>query len=87
MESTAARWLQAIDFLHDHLREFAELRVGKLALEELRRAADPAQRVLDLVREVAHELAIGFLLLDQLRLARDLELLLELAELEDEAGR
>ena len=38
--------------------------VGQLALEKLRRAADAAQRVLDLVREVADELAVGLLLLE-----------------------
>ena len=76
--------LQAIGFLHDHLRELAQLRVGELPLEQLRRAADAAQRVLDLVGEVAHQLAVGLLLLEDARLARDLELLLELAELQQQ---
>ena len=57
----------------------------ELALEQLRRAADAAQRILDLVREVADQLAVGLLLLEDLGLARDLQLLLELAQLEDEA--
>src|SRR6185312_14733890 len=56
----------------------------QLALEELRRAADSAERVLDLVGEVADELAVGRLLLEDLRLARDLELLLELAQLQQQ---
>jgi hypothetical protein len=43
--------LQAVGLLHDHLRELALLRVAQLALEQLRRAADAAQRVLDLVGE------------------------------------
>src|SRR5204863_7819443 len=73
--------------LHDDLREFAQLRVRELALEELCRSADPAQRILDLVREVAHELAVRELLLYQSGLARNLELLLELAEFEGDAGR
>ena len=72
--------LQAVGLLHDHLREFAQLRCIELALEQLRRAADAAERILDLVREVADELAVGLLLLEHLRLARDLELLLDLAE-------
>jgi predicted AAA+ superfamily ATPase len=50
--------------------------------EELRRAADAAERVLDLVGEVADELPVGLLLLDELRLARDADLLVELAQLD-----
>ena len=77
--------LQAVGLLHDHLRELAQLRVGELALEQLRRAADAAQRVLDLVGEVADQLPVGLLLLEDLRLARDAPLLLELAHLHEQA--
>ena len=56
----------------------------ELALEQLRRAADAAQRILDLVREAADQLAIRLLLLEQALLARDLELLVDVAELEQQ---
>jgi hypothetical protein len=49
----------------------------QFALQQLRRAADAAQRVLDLVRQVAHQLAVGLLLLGQLLLARGLQLLVD----------
>ncbi len=77
--------LQAVGLLHDHLRELAQVRVRKLALEELRGAADAAQGVLDLVREVADQLPVGLLLLEELRLAGDAHLLVELAKLDEQA--
>ena len=58
----------------------------ELALEQLRRAADAAERVLDLVREVADQLPVRLLLLERALLARDLQLLLDLAELEQQRG-
>ena len=60
------------------------LRPAELALQQLRRAADAAERVLDLVGEVADQFAVGLLLLEQPLLARDLELLVDLAELEQQ---
>ncbi len=74
--------LQAVGLVDDHLRVLGELRPVELALEELRRAADAAERVLDLVREAADQLAIGLLLLELAFLARDLQLLVDLAELQ-----
>ena len=38
---------------------FAQIGPVELALEQLRRAAQATQRILDLMREVAHQLAIG----------------------------
>ena len=58
----------------------------ELALEQLRRAADAAERILDLVREAADQLAVRLLLLEQPLLARDLQLLVDVAEL-DAAAR
>jgi hypothetical protein len=58
----------------------------ELALEQLRRAADAAERVLDLVRQVADQLAVGLLLFGQLLLARRLQLGVEGAEFEQQAG-
>ena len=53
--------LQAVGFLDDHLRVLVQLRPLELALEQLRRAADAAERILDLVREVADQLAVRLL--------------------------
>ena len=58
----------------------------ELALEQLRRAADAAERILDLVREAADQLAVRLLLLEQALLARDLQLLVDVAELEQQRG-
>ena len=76
--------LQAVGFADDHLRVFDERRPVELALEELRGAANAAERVLDLVREVPDQLAVRLLLLVQALLARDLELLVDVAELEQQ---
>jgi hypothetical protein len=51
--------------------------LGQFALEQLRRAADAAERVLDLVGEVADQLAVGLLLFGQTLLARRLQLLVD----------
>ena len=63
-----------------------ELRAVELALEELRGAADAAERILDLVREIADQLAVRLLLLEQPLLARDLQLLVDVPELEQQRG-
>ena len=63
------------------------MRPVELALEQLRRAAYAAQRILDLVREIADQLAIRLLLLEQALLARDLQLLVDVAELEQQRRR
>ena len=76
--------LQAVGLADDHLRVLDERRPVELALEELRRAADAAQRILDLVREAADQLAVRLLLLEQALLARDLQLLVDVAELEQQ---
>jgi hypothetical protein len=55
--------LQAIRLADDHLRVLDELRPVELALEQLRGAANAAERILDLVREAADELPIRLLLL------------------------
>ena len=78
--------LQAIGLAYDHLRVLDQWRPVELAFEQLRRAANAAQRVLDLVREAPDELAVGLLLLLQALLARDLQLLVDVAELEQQRG-
>jgi hypothetical protein len=44
---------------------YSRRRVGQFVFEQLRRAADAAERILDLVRQIADQLAAGLLLLDQ----------------------
>ena len=78
--------LQPVGLADDHLRVFDELRPVELALEQLRGAADAAERILDLVREAADQLAVRLLLLEQALLARDLQLLVDVAELEQQRG-
>jgi hypothetical protein len=58
---------------------------SELALEQLRRAAQAAERVLDLVREVADQLAVRLLLRLDARLALDAQLLLDRAQLGEQA--
>ncbi|OPZ04581.1 MAG: hypothetical protein BWZ09_01707 [Alphaproteobacteria bacterium ADurb.BinA305] len=77
--------LQAVGLGDDDVGEFAQLRVVELVLQQLGRAADAAERVLDLVREVADELAVGLLLVQQLLLARDAQLRVDRAEFEQQA--
>ena len=56
--------LQAVGFLDDHLRVFVQPGALELAFEQLRGAADAAQRILDLVREIADQLAVGLALVE-----------------------
>ncbi len=58
----------------------------ELALEELRGTANAAERIPDLVREVADQLAVRLLLLVQSLLAGDLQLLVDMPELEQQRG-
>ena len=58
-EQAVHQRLQPVGLLDDDLRVLAQVRPVELALEQLRRAAKPAERVLDLVREVADQLAVG----------------------------
>jgi hypothetical protein len=79
---------QPVGFADDHLRVLDELRAVELALEQLRGAANAAERILDLVRQAANQVAIRLLLLEQALLARDLQLLIDVAEFQqqDRAG-
>ncbi len=54
--------LQAVGFLDDDLRVFAQGFARQLVLQQLRRAADAAERVLDFMREVAQQFTVGLLL-------------------------
>ena len=55
--------LQAVGLADDHLRVLGQLRPVEFAFEKLRGAANAAQRVLDLVRKAADEVAVRLLLL------------------------
>ena len=80
--------LQAVGLADDHLRVLGRAAARSSSrFEELRRAADAAQRVLDLVREAADQVAVRLLLLEQPLLARDLQLLVDVAELDAAASR
>ena len=58
--------LQAVGLLDDDLGVFAQRpRARQLQLQQLRRAADAAERVLDLVRQVADQLLVGLRLVEQ----------------------
>jgi hypothetical protein len=76
--------LQPVGFLDDDLRVLAQLRPFQLALEELRRAAQAAERVLDLVREIADQLAVRLLAGHDALLAREAQLLLDRAQLREQ---
>ena len=58
--------LQAIRFLDDDLSIFTQARIIKLMLKQLCRSANSAKRVLDFVRQIANQLAAGFLLFNEL---------------------
>src|SRR5690606_40493465 len=68
----------------DHPRVLAHRRRVQLRLEQLRRTANAAERILDLVRQVAHQLAIGLRRLEQSLLAIGPPALVEFAELEQQ---
>jgi hypothetical protein len=68
------------------MRVFAKLGTIEFAFEQLRRATQGAERILDLVREIAHQFAIGLALVEQALLAGNPQLLLDGGELEHEAA-
>jgi hypothetical protein len=78
--------LQPIRLFHDDLRVLVQSRTLELAVEQLRRTAYATERILDLVREIADQLAIRFALVEHALLARDLELLIRVAEFEEIAA-
>ncbi|MCY1532680.1 hypothetical protein D9M68_679630 [compost metagenome] len=73
--------LQPISLVDDDLCVFDEFARIQLHLKQLRGSANPAQRILDLVREVANELLVGLGLVDQALLALLSGLLLQRQQL------
>ena len=85
-QQTLHQVLQPVGFVDDDLGIFAELRVVEFAFEQLRRTADAAERILDLVRQIADQFAVGLLLFEQALLARSLNLLVDRPQFEQQAG-
>ncbi len=80
--------LQAVGLGDDDLRVLGQLAlVFELHAQQLRRAADAAERVLDLVRQVAHQLLVGLGLALRALLAVLARLLLDLDHLDQHAFR
>ena len=61
--------LQPVGLVDDDLRVFLQVARFDLHLQQLRGAANAAQRVLDLMRQVADQLLVGLGLVDQALLA------------------
>ena len=79
--------LQPIGFLDDDLRIFAQARVVQFVFEQLRRAADAAERILDFMSQIADQLAARHLLLEQPLFARRLQLLIDRPEFDEQLRR
>ena len=79
--------LQAIGLVDDDLRVFDQGARLDVHLEQLRRAANAAERILDLVREIADQLLGRLRLLEGALLALLARLLLDLDDLEDDVAR
>ena len=73
---------EAVRLLDDHARVRRELGIGQLPLEQLRGAAQPAERIFHLVRELANDPSRQLLLRDERRLAAHLAVALGIEELE-----
>ena len=71
----------------DDARVLAQRRIEQLALEQLRRAAQTAQRILDLVRELANHETAAAELREQRVLAREPPMLRDVLDLEQAAVR
>ncbi len=67
-ESTVDECCKPIDLVDDHTRVLGQWTVVELPLQQLRGTAHAAERVLHLVRELAHDLARNLPLGDQFRL-------------------
>src|SRR5690606_3795047 len=62
LQQTIHQHLQAVGFLDDDLRVFAQMLQipsRQLELQQLRRPPDTAQRILDLMRQIAYQLLVG----------------------------
>ncbi len=78
--------LQPVSLLDDHLRVFAQPRVVEFVFEQLRGPAYATQGILDFVRQVSDQFAIGQLLLEQAFLAGRPDLLIDRPEFDKQPG-
>ena len=81
-EQAVDQRLQAVGLVDDDLGVLGQRARLDLHLQQLRRAADAAERVLDLVREVADQLLVGLGLVERALLAVLPRLLLDLDHLD-----
>src|SRR6185312_9366899 len=75
---------QPVRFIDDYPRVFLELIARELTIEQLRRTAQAAERISDLVRELAKHHAAAVEARDQVRLARDALPLRRIGELDEQ---
>ena len=75
---------EAVRFLDDHARVRLLLGIRQLPLEELRRAAQSAERIFHLVRELPDDAARKPLLRDEIGFAPHAAVAFRVEELEDE---
>ena len=78
--------LQAIGLANDDLRVLAVIGRRQLHLQQLRRTADAAQRVLDFVGQAADQLAAGLLMGDLPLLAGDAQMPVQRLHFDQQAG-
>ena len=81
-EQAVHQKLQSIGFLDDDLRILMKRRSIELAVEKLCGTAYSAQRILDLVREIADQLAIRLILIEHPFFTLDTPLLVDMPELD-----
>ena len=75
---------EPVGLADDDARVFAQRRIEQLALEQLRGAAQAAQRIFDLVRELANHQPAAAELREQRVLARQAPVLRDVLDLEQQ---
>jgi len=76
--------LQAVGLLDDHAGVFAQARPVEFTFEELSRAAQTSQRILDFVSQIADQFPIGPVLRHALLLSFDAQPLVDRSQLEQQ---
>ena len=76
--------LQPVGLGDYHARVFAFFARSQLGFQQLRRSADASERIFDLVRQVAHQPAVGLAQVELPLLPAQLQLLLDGGELEQQ---
>ena len=78
---------EPVGFADDHRRVLVQRAILELTLEQLRRAAQPAERILDLVRELPNHRAAAAELRQQRVLADDALVLRDVGDLDEKPSR